>query len=96
MDIFYILFHYEEESVSDRRFDVIVDHNLTYEISGAFLLGKDLRRLVPSFELDLVQSFLSLFSDEYSDEMQQTVMFSNRKESAINDLLKAFEQGLWD
>jgi len=39
LDILYVLEHYEEVTVSERRFDVTGEHDLSYEERGAYIRG---------------------------------------------------------
>jgi len=69
-DILYVLEHYEEASINERRFDVDLAEGINYETSGAYLLGQDLLPLLSEIELAIVREFLNLFKDEYIEAVQ--------------------------
>ena len=68
-DIFYILSHYEEGTVSERRVDPDIPEVLPYETRGAYLLGRDLGGILPEDAKQLMQSF---FDDINIPLMQQS------------------------
>lgn len=92
-DILYVLEHYEEVSISERRFDIIAD-TITYETSGAFLLGLDLKGILEGAEFDFVDEFLQLFSNEYTEVVQQLSREIRKKSQDILELIEAFRMGI--
>lgn len=93
IDIIYIIEHYEEISVSERRFEVVGEDNLTYETSGAFLLGRDIKKIIPESKLKLINAFIALFKDEYSPAVQEIVRDNIKEEKEILALMQAFQKG---
>jgi len=93
-DIIYIIEHYEEVTISERRFQVIADEELPYMTSGAFLLGQDLKKCIPLIGVQQINEFLLLFDDEYSLEMQRATQLCGKDFNGISTLLNAFGKGL--
>ncbi|MBU4444869.1 MAG: hypothetical protein L6422_00330 [Candidatus Marinimicrobia bacterium] len=94
LDILYVLEHYEEVSISERRFDVTGEHDLSYEERGAYILGSDLRDLLSPREIETVLVFLEEFSEEYSEHVQQLSHESGKSAEEILSLFGAFFKGL--
>jgi len=93
-DILYVLEHYEEASISERRFDVLPAKGINYETSGAFLLGQDLKPFLTENELTIVREFLNLFKDEYTEVVQILARASRKNVDEIIELIRAFTRGL--
>ncbi|MBU0713397.1 hypothetical protein KJ762_15000 [bacterium] len=93
-DILYVLEHYEEASVSERRFDVVSEDKLSYETSGAFLIAQDLKKVISNKESGIVHEFLCLFDDEYAEIVQLLVRESRKESAEILELFSAFRQGM--
>lgn len=94
IDILYILEHYEEASVSTRRFEIADEPELTYEERGAYLVGQDLKAIISDKESLIVSDFLKLFDSEYAEIVQKISMESKKKAKEILELFRAFERGM--
>lgn len=94
LDILYVLEHYEEVTVSERRFDVTGEHDLSYEERGAYILGADLGNILSPQEIETVLAFLEGFSEEYSEHVQQLSHESRKSGKEILSLFGAFFKGL--
>lgn len=79
--------------MSERRFEVVGEDNLTYETSGAFLLGRDIKKIIPESKLKLINAFIALFKDEYSPAVQEIVRDNIKEEKEILALMQAFQKG---
>jgi predicted nucleotidyltransferase len=93
-DVLYVLEHYEEASISERRFDVLPDEEINYENSGALLLGLDLKPLLSESELGIVYEFLDLFKDEYTEAVQKLARASRKNVEEIIELVRVFKRGI--
>ena len=93
-DIFYILEHYEEVEVSERRFDIVGIEGISYDNSGAFLIGQDLKKYVSISSLKHVHTFLNSFDDIYEPIVQRTSRLTNKDPDMVLELISAFKQGL--
>jgi len=93
-DIMYVLEHYEEASVIERRYDVIDADKLIYETSGAYLLGQDLRELISKDEIEMIGEFFRMMEDEFSEIVQQASRKSGKKAKDVLDLFQAFKLGM--
>lgn len=92
-DIFYILTHYEDIKMSERRFDIVGQDDLNYEIAGAFLLGRDLRRSIPSDLIKDMEPFLEMFNDPENPPVPEIARITYQKSEYIVSLISAFEKG---
>ena len=92
VDIIYMLAHYEEGTVSDRRTDPDIPEEFAFENRGAYLLGKDLKHyglieaLAPFFQF-LNESSMPLISN--------ACRLIRVSETDFNDLMMAFRKGLY-
>ena len=93
-DIFYILVHYEEVETSERRFEVITEDGLYYEIGGAFLAGQDLKELIPSELVEGMSPFLKIFKDPEHPTVLKAAQATHQKPEDIMALISAFQKGL--
>ncbi|UCE18589.1 MAG: hypothetical protein JSV84_17340 [Gemmatimonadota bacterium] len=98
IDILYILEHVEESGEQSRRFDVIAD-GITYETSGAFLIGRDIRQHGSERVIPLVKSFLSLIDDAYAKPIQEILreerrISSNERRQHLHNLFLFLKKGL--
>jgi len=84
VDIVYYFAHYDVDG--NKRFDLsgllVDDKELTYEESGAYLLGKDVRHLGKRQSLALVHEFVGRFDSEYSTPLGQIL----REEKRLEDV----------
>lgn len=93
-DITYCLKHYEESSISERRFDIVGELEISYEKSGAYLLGKDLSEILSSQEQNIVNEFLNKFNDEYSPIILKLNSNDIDTQKEILDLFLSFKKGM--
>lgn len=94
IDILYVLEHYEEISVSTRRFEIADEQELTYEERGAYLVGQDLKAIISDKESQIVDDFLKLFDSEYAEIVQKISWESKKKAKDVLELFHAFERGM--
>jgi len=90
-DIYYVLEHYETVIVSERRLAI---SEINYEYSGAYLLGKDLKELLEEKEKHIVENFLLLEDDKYSDIIQKLAAPHFDKVDDIYNMFENFKKGL--
>ncbi|MFH1220375.1 MAG: hypothetical protein V1694_07955 [Candidatus Eisenbacteria bacterium] len=93
-DIAYMLGHYEEISVSERRFEAGIPGGLTYDVRGAFLLGRELRQYVSPSEVQQVKSFCNLMDEPVSAAARGGIRIARLQVSEFADLVSAFKMGL--
>jgi predicted nucleotidyltransferase len=98
VDIIYVLEYYEENDEDSRRFDVIIE-GLTYETSGAFLMGKDIKKNANDNGIGVVRIFLSLIDTPYAKPVQDVLWEEGRGTSEVRrrhlyDLFEFFSRGL--
>jgi len=84
-DAAYMLAHYEEVSVSERRFASYIPEELHYEMRGAFLTGQDLSQMIPFFER---------LQQPPDVVVNEAIRASRISHADFMDLLSAFGTGL--
>jgi len=94
LDILYVLEHYEEVSISERRFEILEAPNLSYEERGAYLLGMELRNILAYEEVEMVLLFLEDFKNKFSVPVQTLSREARKTVEEILDLFKAFFRGI--
>ena len=101
VDIVFCFEHYATEQ--ERRFEFageLVDGRaLTYEESGAYLLGKDLAQVANRESLPRVEQFVARFDSEYSEPLGQILREEKRLENAqrrtfLFRLFRVFRRGV--
>lgn len=93
-DIVYMLDQYETIEVSERRFEVVVSEPLTYENSGAYLAGVDLKKLdIPEMET-MVRPFFDKFPDTDAPPLFTVASRLSKKPEDILQLIQAFQFGI--
>ena len=93
-DITYCLQHYEEASVSERRFDIVGQLEISYEISGAYLLGKELSEILSVQEKEIVQNFINEIQDEYSPLILKFVSNDRERQKEVFEFFISFKKGI--
>ncbi|MBN2031351.1 hypothetical protein JW824_14045 [bacterium] len=93
-DLFYILIHYEEIEISEKRFDVSAEKNLDYDTAGAYLLGCDLRNLLSADDQKNMKPFFDIFLDPESTYVLESARLTSQKTDEIINLVTAFKRGL--
>jgi len=93
-DILYILTNYEEIQFSERRYEAGVPGDLPYERRGAFLIGKDLRSILPDPELSQIFPFLHLIDDPHAPDLQAAIRDFRMDIDDFVSTLQAFQDGL--
>jgi len=94
IDILYVLEHFEEITVSERRFEIPDKPDLNYEELGAYLLGMDLAKLLSVDEIQFIISFLENYRDEFAEPVQRLSWECRKKASDIAGLFNAFGEGI--
>ncbi len=94
MDIFYMLNHYEEVSVSNRRFDLFEIEGIYYENSGAYLVGVDLKKVLSPQMFKSILGFFNFIDDPDNTILYEIARKSNQKPLELIDLIMAFKKGL--
>jgi len=64
-DLIFVLENYESADKSTRRFDILGEEDMTYDVSGAFLVGRDIGNHASTQAITLVKQFLQEIGDEY-------------------------------
>jgi predicted nucleotidyltransferase len=99
-DLVYVLDQYEPLGTDSRRFDVLSEsQGITYEASGAFLLGKDILSNASPLVIDSVKKFLLTIEDEFSPVIiailtEEQRVFSDERRLEIFGLFAATRLGL--
>lgn len=93
-DFIYMLVHYEEATVSDRRYDASLPPGLIYEVRGAYLVGTDLRGCISSLALAEITPFFDFVGGRGEAEVQEAVRAARLTASEFAELLAAFKAGL--
>lgn len=93
-DIVYMLAHYEEATISERRYELTLPEDLAYEFRGAYLLGMDLRACMSSHVLADIAPFLDLMDDEENALVQAAIRAARVTGSEFTELMSAFRTGL--
>jgi predicted nucleotidyltransferase len=99
-DLIYVLEHYESSSQGTRRFDALTDIGvMTYEISGAFLLGRDVQTYASPQASAVVKAFVKGIADETHSVLNEILrdenrLFSDERRQFAYKLIEAFRKGL--
>jgi predicted nucleotidyltransferase len=93
-DAVYMLEHYEEVSVSERRFDVDIPEDLPYEMRGAFVAGKDLSRMIASENSARLTPIVEILQQPPDVVVNEAIRASRISEAEFMGLLRAFFAGL--
>lgn len=99
-DIIYVLERYESSGEASRRFDIASGvKGVTYETSGAYLLGLDIRANASTKAAALVTEFVEGIGDEYHPVInailrQENSVDSDARRQALFKLIAAFREGL--
>ncbi len=99
-DLVYALEHYEPVGKSSRRFDLAGNvEGLTYETTGAFLLGQDVSRNASAEALNLVRGFIAQITDEHHSVInvmlrEENRLFSDERRKALYQLIEIFRKGI--
>lgn len=97
-DLVYVLEHYEEGEA--RRFDVASGiEGVTYDTSGAYLLGCDVRQNAMGKATAMVESFVKRVTDQYAPAIntilgQERPLDLEARGARIFELIEAFRKGL--
>jgi predicted nucleotidyltransferase len=93
-DIIYMLAHYEEVTVSDRRYESALPASLAYELRGAYLLGMDLGGCVSSSAVAEISPFFGLIGESADAAIREAIRVARVTASEFTELLSAFRTGL--
>lgn len=99
-DIIYVLERYESAGDESRRFEIGSGvEGVTYETSGAYLLGRDIRANASTKAAELVKEFVGKIGDEYHSVIntilrQENSVDSETRRQAVFKLMEAFQKGL--
>ncbi|MFH1314023.1 MAG: hypothetical protein ABIJ00_12470 [Candidatus Eisenbacteria bacterium] len=93
-DTAYMLAHYEEVSVSERRFESYVPEDLPYEVRGALLAGQDLCQLISSADSERLRPFFERLGHLPDAVVNEGIRASRISPTDFMDLLSAFGAGL--
>ena len=94
VDVLYMLEHYEEIQLSERRYEEGVPDSMLYEMRGAFLIGKDLRPLLPDETLAHLAPFFRTVENPYAPDLQAAFRDRRMGVDGCVGLLRAFQEGL--
>jgi predicted nucleotidyltransferase len=93
-DIVYMLDQYETVEVSERRFEVLASETLSYENSGAYLAGADLKTYgIPDIKA-MVRPFFKKFPDADAPPLFAVASRLSKKPEDILQLIQAFQVGI--
>jgi predicted nucleotidyltransferase len=93
-DAAYMLSHYEEVSVSERRFESYIPEDLPYEVRGAFLTGKDLSGMIASEDSARLKPILEILRRPPDVVVNEAISASRISQVEFMALLPAFFAGL--
>lgn len=99
-DIIYVLERYESSGDESRRFEIGSGvEGVTYETSGAYLLGRDIRANASTKAAELVKEFVGKIGDEYHSVVnkilrQENSVDSDARRQAVFKLIATFREGL--
>lgn len=98
-DLIFVLENYESADGSNRRFDILDEKDVTYEVSGALLVGRDIRNYASAQPITLMKQFLKEIGDEYHQVINRILQgeertFSESRREAVFKLVKALRKGL--
>lgn len=99
-DLIYVLERYESSGEESRRFEIASGvEGVTYDTSGAYLLGRDVRENARDKATALVKDFIGQVVDEYHPVVntilrQETQLDSETRRRVVFKLIEAFRKGL--
>lgn len=93
-DAVYMLAHYEEVSVSERRFELCISEDLPYEMRGAFLAGKDLSGMIASEDSARLKPVIEILRQPPDVVVNEAIRTSRINQADFMALLRAFFAGL--
>jgi len=99
-DIIYVLERYESSGGKSRRFEIASGvEGVTYETSGAYLLGRDVRENASAKAASLVKDFVGKVTDEYHPAVnsilrQENQLDSEARRRTVFKLIEGFRKGL--
>lgn len=93
-DIIYMLAHYEEATISNRRYEPALPVALAYELRGAYLLGMDLRGCISSHVLAEIAPFFGLVDETAEAAVREAIRAARVTASEFAELVSAFKTGL--
>ena len=99
-DIIYVLERYESSGRESRRFEIASGvEGVTYETSGGYLLGCDVRENASAKAAGLVRAFVGQITDEYHAVInavlrQENPFDSEARRQTVFKLIEAFRKGL--
>jgi hypothetical protein len=89
-----MLSHYEEVSVSERRFELYIPEDLPYEVRGAFLAGKDLNEMIASEGSTLLAPIAEILRQPLDVVVNEAIRASRINQEDFMALLRALLAGL--
>lgn len=99
-DLIYMLERYESSGNESRRFEIASGvEGVTYDISGAYLLGRDVRENASEKALELVKGFGDLITDKHHNAIntilrEENHLYSKDRRQSVYQLIQAFRKGL--
>ena len=99
-DLMYVLERYESSEKESRRFEIASGvEGVTYDTSGAYLLGRDVRENAWDKAKALAKDFVEQIADEYHPVVNTILRQENKLDSeprrrAVFNLIEAFRKGL--
>ena len=99
-DIIYVLERYESSGQELRRFEIASGvEGVTYETSGAYLLGRDVREGASAKALELVKGFVAPIADEHHKVIntilrEENLLYSEDRRQSVYQLSQGFRKGL--
>lgn len=99
-DLIYVLERYELSGEESRRFEIASGvEGVTYDTSGAYLLGRDVREKAWDKATALVKGFVGQVADEYNQVVntilrQENQLNSETRRRAVFKLIEGFRKGL--
>jgi len=99
-DLLYVLEHYESLGKESRRFEIASGvEGVTYETSGAYLLGRDVRENASAKAASLVKDFVGKVTDEYHPAVNAILrkehpLDSEARRRTVFKLIEGFRKGL--
>ena len=99
-DLIYVLERYESSGEESRRFEIASGvEGITYDTSGAYLLGRDVRENAWGKATALVKDFVGQVADEYHPVVnmilrQENQLNSDTRRRAVFKLIEGLRKGL--
>ena len=99
-DLIYVLERYESSGEESRRFEIASGvEGVTYDTSGAYLLGRDVRENALGKATSLVKDFVGQVADEYHPVVNTILRQENKLDSeprrrSVFNLIEVFRKGL--